>query len=473
MTVRTVGSGKDHSTIQDAVDWFITNQSDFTGLGIQYIDVYNNLTLSANINLSGLTTTSSDYLMLRAFNDAELSLLETLTLNASGYRFNGLDGFVVKVITGFNGGATRAVGSDYGLKFHNCSLNNEVGASVNGIQGSSGAGATDLDNFLVIGFNGTNKYGVTAGDASIANMTVYDCTRGHANSSGGTVIDSVVLDSSALDFYGTPAGISYCGSSDTTAIGTGSLNNLVSTDEYTDPANGDFSLKVGNNIETASSTGGVIGYEAPSPMHPGVITSIGGDDSVYPGETGVAIVASGFDASPTTQIVTLSDGINTENLTITNWNSGQPIVTAPLDIDLLWGSTALELKITDDQGTAIFGSSVTLAVLAGWGIINFAGSIPDPNTTESFSEMALSDFGLTVAAGDKITLTTDFALSVDSQWIPTVNPSQTIVGNYKVWDDSDNTYTTIAEYTIQEGEEVSVSGVANIYAPYTKLHAHR
>lgn len=182
----------------------------------------------------------------------------------------------------------------------------------------------------------------------------------------------------------------------------------------------------------------------------GVIVSIGADNSIYPGETSVAIAASGFDTSPSTRIVTLSDGTNTEALTITNWNSGQPIVTVPLDIDLLWGDKTLELQITDDQGTATFGTSVMLAMLSGWGNANFTGTIPDPNTTASFAELVLATLELTAAAGDILTFETDPALSIDNQWIPNVNPAQTITGSYKVWDASANTYTGSTEYTIQE-----------------------
>ena len=175
------------------------------------------------------------------------------------------------------------------------------------------------------------------------------------------------------------------------------------------------------------------------------ITDIDGDDDVQVGQTGVAIDATGLDASPATQTVELGG----EALTVTNWNSGAPFVTIPDDIDLAWGQT-YTLSITDDTGTVTL-SNVTLSAPAGWDTVKFS-SAPNTTDTESFYEEAISDAGLggggfTMAAGDVLAFETATGLTVDSQTIPSISPPATVTGAYKIYDTSAGTWTSESTYT--------------------------
>lgn len=448
MAVRTVGAGKDHATVQDAIAWFVLNQADFTGLGPQSISVFDDEVLTSALDLTGLTTTSSDFLVIRGINNPKLTISHPLQLcfSSTSLRYNQLDGFTVEPSATFTG--DRAIDLSYHATVKNCVVTNPNSKAISGMLASSSSSTSLAHNCLIYDFTTNAEYGISGAATTISECTVYNCDRGFRNNSSGVITDCIALDCIDYDFYGSIANSSYCASSDLSAVGTGSLTSRVATTEYVDPVNKDFTLKVGNTIDAAGSTGGEIGWVEFLHTSGAVVYDINGTNAVAAGAIGVAINAAGLLAVSTVKTVVLTDGTNNEALTVTNWNAGQPIVDVPLAIDLKWGNAALTLEVTDDNGTATL-SPVLLQAASGWGSVELT-SVPTPGTTESFAEITVADLGITAAAPDVLAFELDIALSVDGQWIPTVNPAQDLSGSYKVWDDSAHGYTATATYNIIE-----------------------
>ena len=179
---------------------------------------------------------------------------------------------------------------------------------------------------------------------------------------------------------------------------------------------------------------------------PRSITDIDGDNSVQAGQTGVATTCNSLDTAPTVQTVTLGG----EPLTVTDWNSGNPIVNIPTHINLNWGA-AHTLSITDDTGTVTL-EGVTLSAPTGWEEITFT-TAPNPSTTESFYELSQTDADVgnfTAATGDILAFESQTGLTVDGQTIPVVDPPATVSGSYKWWDVSLATWTDVGSFTIND-----------------------
>ena len=174
------------------------------------------------------------------------------------------------------------------------------------------------------------------------------------------------------------------------------------------------------------------------------ITDIDGDNSVAVGQTSVTITCAGLDSAPTVQTATL-DG---EALTITDWNSGSPIVTIPVDIALKWGRTDLQLAVTDDTGTVTL-NDITLSAEAGWEYVNFSGTAPSAGT-ESGYELVQADHSYALLAGDQWIFESETGLSYDVDTLPTVNPPATITSEYRYWNDSAATMSAKTAYTIAQ-----------------------
>lgn len=183
------------------------------------------------------------------------------------------------------------------------------------------------------------------------------------------------------------------------------------------------------------------------------ISDIDTDDDVEAGQTSVSITGTDFDASPSTQIATLGG----ETLTINSWSATVVDVDIPLHIDLKWGSTANTLSLTDDTGTVTL-PNVTLSKPALWESVIFNGSIPNPVTTESYYEEAITDLSFTAVVGDILGWETATDLTVDVQTLPTVSPPATKTGDYKFYDISLNTWTSVSTYTWTDGGGAPVAG---------------
>lgn len=121
-------------------------------------------------------------------------------------------------------------------------------------------------------------------------------------------------------------------------------------------------------------------------------------------------------------------------LTIDSTATNSVTATIPADVSLKWGDS-YTLTAGDGTNSASLDNQ-TLAVRSGWAVIDYAGPTPDVAETESFYELAINDRSFTPAVGDQLRYTTASGLSVNDQWIPTVNPVNNVTGQYSIYDDS-------------------------------------
>lgn len=175
------------------------------------------------------------------------------------------------------------------------------------------------------------------------------------------------------------------------------------------------------------------------------IINIDTDNDVQAGQTSVTINAAGLDASPATQTATLGG----ETLTVNSWSATSVNVDIPLHIDLEWGSTTNQLALTDDTGTVTL-ENVTLSTPTGWETVTFT-SAPNIGTTSSFYEEAITDIPFTAATSDTLAWESATGLTVDGQTIPVVSPPVTVTGDYKWWDDSAGSWTSVSSYNWIDG----------------------
>ncbi len=92
--------------------------------------------------------------------------------------------------------------------------------------------------------SGETNYGfrLNTATAGIYNNLAYNCNRGFSQTAGTTTATNNVSGNNTDDFNGTFATLTYNAMDDADA-GTGNINGLTWTDIFTDPANGDFTLK--------------------------------------------------------------------------------------------------------------------------------------------------------------------------------------------------------------------------------------
>jgi hypothetical protein len=152
----------------------------------------------------------------------------------------------------------------------------------------------------------------------------------------------------------------------------------------------------------------------------------------------------GLDESPSTQTVTLDN----QALTVTDWNSGNPIVSIPTDIQLKWGRTDLDLVVTDDTGSVTL-QNVTLLPETGWEYIDFNGTPPGPET-ESGYELVQTDYAYDMVLGDQWIFKSETGLSYDSQTLPTLNPPTTVTSQYRFWNNLAGSMSIKTTYTIAQ-----------------------
>jgi len=89
---------------------------------------------------------------------------------------------------------------------------------------------------------------------------------------------------------------------------------------------------------------------------------------------------------------------------------GQTItVDVPFPTSLKWDNS-YPLEVTTPEGTATL-SNVFIRPATGWEYQDYDGTILNPATTESFQELALSEFGLVLEAGDRFNWESNPALT--------------------------------------------------------------
>lgn len=132
------------------------------------------------------------------------------------------------------------------------------------------------------------------------------------------------------------------------------------------------------------------------------------------------------------------------------------------------GSLIVSGSLSETEGNDTLSSSGLV-----WNAIAFGGTPPDPETTESFYELAINDLGFTADTGDILHYTPATGLTVDTQWIPVVDPAADVSGFYYIYDVSADTYTSIEPYTIDQrisgevdyteaGDTLSASGTLTV-----------
>ncbi|MBT3042204.1 MAG: cadherin repeat domain-containing protein [Candidatus Thiodiazotropha sp. (ex Codakia orbicularis)] len=150
------------------------------------------------------------------------------------------------------------------------------------------------------------------------------------------------------------------------------------------------------------------------------------------GNTGVTVNCTGLDAAPTTQTVTVTDGTHSDTCTITNWNSGSPIIN--VDCELPPGS--YDIQVTDDTGTVTLQDQ-TLLIETGYEEIVFSGTTP-PVDEESLPRETPVDHPTIpeIVAGDSWGVESQADVTWDTDGQAVIDPAGDHTLNYWFWDDS-------------------------------------
>ncbi|MEW8091245.1 MAG: cadherin repeat domain-containing protein [Candidatus Thiodiazotropha endolucinida] len=154
------------------------------------------------------------------------------------------------------------------------------------------------------------------------------------------------------------------------------------------------------------------------------------------GNTGVTVNCTGLDIAPTTQTVTVTDGTHSDTCTITNWNSGDPII----NIDCALPPGSYDIQVTDDTGTVTL-SGQTLLIETGYEEITYNGSTP-PANEESLEAGTIGDYGFTPVANDKWGVTSHANVTWYADGQADINPAGTHTLPYWAWDESTGTMHT-------------------------------
>ena len=169
------------------------------------------------------------------------------------------------------------------------------------------------------------------------------------------------------------------------------------------------------------------------------------------GNTGVTVECTGLDASPTTQTVTVTDGTHSDTCTITNWNSGDPIID--IDCDLPPGT--YDIQVTDDTGTVTLDDQ-TLLIETGFEEVVYNGVAP-PANEESLSAGTLEDFPAVpeFVAGDSWGVESHANITWQTDGQADISPAGEHTLDYWFWDDS--TGVMYSGETITFGEQPALS----------------
>ena len=179
-----------------------------------------------------------------------------------------------------------------------------------------------------------------------------------------------------------------------------------------------------------------------------VINSINGGSPIRVGQTGIGVNCDALDVSPAIQVAKL----NGKSLIVTDWNSGDPIVDVPADINLIGGRT-YQLSITDDNRTVTL-DNVLLNVRAGWNNAVFNGVLSDTVETDSVPEMVLTDAlvnNFDMKVNDVFVYEEGPGLSFNDSLQWKIEPPVTLTRKFKIWDESESTFTVESTFTITDG----------------------
>tara|TARA_R110000822_G_scaffold15369_7_gene52986 strand:+ start:2769 stop:5450 length:2682 start_codon:yes stop_codon:yes gene_type:complete len=223
--------------------------------------------------------------------------------------------------------------------------------------------------------------------------------------------------------------------------------------QFVDSANDDFTLSGTPLLVGSGITGGNVGADQDSGLAAiRAIFNVNGGSTFSAGQTNISTLCNILDATPTVQLATLGG----ESLVVLDWNGGQPILEAPLHISLKW-EELYDLVLTDDTGSVTL-TDVTLLTPATWTVVELT-DIPNTVDTESFYEVAQTDAGVgnfTMVVGDILAYENATGLTVDGFTYPTIGPPLSVAGDYKIYDISLATWTTVGSYSWIDGGSVPV-----------------
>lgn len=186
---------------------------------------------------------------------------------------------------------------------------------------------------------------------------------------------------------------------------------------------------------------GLQGETPPPPLLPS-ITDIDGDNSIRAGQLNVQVNGQNLE---TAIDLVLSSG---QALPIISATETQIITSIPFPTDLKW-DTVTTVTVTTPEGSATI-SGVSLLPAVGWEYQDYDGTVLSPTNTESFQELALSEFGIVLQANDRFNWQSRPDLSFRPDGTPIVDPPQSLTFDGFFWVESLQANTALISVTIND-----------------------
>jgi hypothetical protein len=291
---RTVGSGRDHSTIQAAIDYFNSYDFSSNGGGPSYIDIYPEgggsngewvITATLTGPTSATNVSSTNYLVIRAV--AGSSFKDHANKLTNALRYNTANGVAIRCTasvpvfniginnTEISGLQVQAAASSHveapsgitSITIKNCIFKGNAGgnAGFSNVSFGSGNGHRLVNNL----FYDCNVLFASNGFGYIIGNTIY-AVGDSANNRGGLRIDwgdclcidnIVYSDGSNGDIYrpngGTfQSGSGYCATGDTSGPTTGAVNSLTMSDLFESVTGGSEDFRIKSTAPSSVKTGG-------------------------------------------------------------------------------------------------------------------------------------------------------------------------------------------------------------------------
>jgi len=318
-----VGPAQTYTTIQAAIDAVIAI-GDLAGLGDHNIIIDDGFVHDGTLVFTGMQAKADGRVYLRSSGQWTMAL-------QSGFVLRGyitLRDFAATLKSGFTPSIPISDGNTVGNIVENFVFTNPNNINESVFIWSASWRTNTVRDGRISGFKGEYKNAIHQANL-VERVTVYNNYNGIRNCS--TVTDCVAASNTIFNF-GNNAVLSHCAASDESATGTGSITNIVATDEFVDPANGDFTLKPGSQLFFAGSTGNNIGWDQSAPVTATISLS-----GVYAPGNAVGITFTNFDGIP-----------ETVNLSVGNI-SMNPVV---YDVD---GDYFFDLPALPDSGNSAAG----------------------------------------------------------------------------------------------------------------------
>lgn len=433
MPTYTVGpSGRDYTTITAAI---AALPADLRGLGIHYIDVYDG-TYNESVLVNNIVgADSDDYLHIRpasgqnpVINSDMAAAGYAVRAGCQWFRFgdinNGL--FYVHPESGYAGNARVIRLYATNQIVGGVVVDNPHGTNHGGIIGEF-ANST-IEDCLAYDLEPNFGDAYVFDAVTVQRCTAYNVERGVRGRD--ELIDCAIFDMTTGDcVLATPAvTFSNVATSDTT--GTAGLQSLLAIDQYTDPANGDFTFKAGNVLRFQGTSNGNIGITIPG-QAPVTDPILVGDIPNQSAEVGQAfsLDLTNFFYSPSED--TLTYAVTTGSLPAgLSLNGTTGIISGTPTTDGTSAGiviTATETLSTNTVASNAFDFGVSAALFR---ILSLTPSAPRPGDSVVVALENASATGKTAEyAGQAITVTAQDDSSITVTW-PTLHTGFTGTLNY-------------------------------------------